>query len=547
MLKISKFPNFQISKFPNFQISKFPNFFRHLFLVCLSFSLVFQSCERAEELKPLSDEVVLLQAKNWFERNLKKRALNQTKSNNPLPQARREPDWQKIWQANHRDAPLLEMPLEYDGKHLLGKSQSEWGSRLGVTRLLLRRNEDGTFKPIIMRIFADSTYLSKNANQFDYNTFKNQESDFTGEILFYDWEENYLGANRYQNGQITHYSQVNTNKNQIYCIEVEIVYWQTNELSSVNSEITGRWVVRLETQCWFTYGDGGGGGSSGSSGSGGSSGGSAGSGGFDPYCIECGGGGNEGGNGVTPTYEPSSEFASIFNKNKSNLDEYPYRLEYLDKHFSELYKESCIFRAMVKAFTDANRQLGWNYATLKSSYIGGSYTAESLTIDIDFTYFKIEGFSEEDFKNSGVIKDILFEELFHAYQHLYDKEGYEGPADNTGLANKEFEAKFMHDLIERMTPGIKPTFKWPNLALWTYDSNEYQIWLTEMTAKGTKFPSSFAQIEQRYNIFLKAFYEISKNTDSNYGKYPLSTTYKPNALFNLITKILVVKIKNIDK
>ncbi|MCU0447278.1 MAG: hypothetical protein MUE85_20475, partial [Microscillaceae bacterium] len=135
----------------------------------------------------MSEEAVLLQAKNWFERDLKKRSSSQNKSNDPLLQARREPDWQKIWQANHRDAPLLEMPLEYEGKHLLGKSQSEWGSRLGVTRLLLRRNEDGTFKPVIMRIFADSTYLSKNGNQFDYNTFKNQESDFTGEILFYDW------------------------------------------------------------------------------------------------------------------------------------------------------------------------------------------------------------------------------------------------------------------------------------------------------------------------------------------------------------------------
>jgi hypothetical protein len=72
--------------------SKIPKFFRHLFLVCLSFGLVFQSCQRLEELKPLSEEAVLLQAKNWFERDLKKRSSSQNKSNDPLLQARREPD-----------------------------------------------------------------------------------------------------------------------------------------------------------------------------------------------------------------------------------------------------------------------------------------------------------------------------------------------------------------------------------------------------------------------------------------------------------------------
>jgi hypothetical protein len=169
-------------------------------LICLIFGLVFQSCIRQEDLLKPKPEQVIAQAKQWFEQDLKTRKINQQKSNQPLLNAQREPDWQKIWQENHHNAPLLEMPLQYDGKHLIGKTTDTSGSRIGITRLLLRQNEDGSFKPIIMRIFADSAYLAKAGNQFDYNTFKTQESDFSGEVWFYDWEETFLGGNRYKNG-----------------------------------------------------------------------------------------------------------------------------------------------------------------------------------------------------------------------------------------------------------------------------------------------------------------------------------------------------------
>jgi hypothetical protein len=99
------------------KIFKFSKFFRNLFLICLSFGLFFQSCERAEELLKPKTEQVIDQAKQWFKEDLKNRKIGLDKSNDPLLQAQREPDWQKIWQVNHRNAPLLEMPLEYDGKY----------------------------------------------------------------------------------------------------------------------------------------------------------------------------------------------------------------------------------------------------------------------------------------------------------------------------------------------------------------------------------------------------------------------------------------------
>lgn len=178
---------------------------------------------------------------------------------NPLTEADREPDWDNTDLQTHLAAPLLEMPLKYDDKYLINSYRNaETGIlKTGITKLLLRQEGNSIFKPVIMRIYGDSAYLAQAGNQLEENNFTQIASDFSGEVFYYDWQENFLGANRYANGQITN-SIKHTNQKSLVCTE-KTVYYYVEPIILVRGTLnyTGYWTSRTESYCYVSISDDG--------------------------------------------------------------------------------------------------------------------------------------------------------------------------------------------------------------------------------------------------------------------------------------------------
>ncbi|CCH02001.1 hypothetical protein FAES_4000 [Fibrella aestuarina BUZ 2] len=130
------------------------------------------------------------------------------------------------------------------------------------------------------------------------------------------------------------------------------------------------------------------------------------------------------------------------------------------------------------------------------------------------------------FQSSNTIElGTLTEELFHAYQDHY----YGGLAQysNTGRSNIEFEAKLGADIVRVLNnEGCCMTVN-PSDAI----NTEYYQWIISITDGGTKFPSNYAQIQDRYFYFLQQF----KNTFPAYN-FPTNANLLPNAMLSNVNQ-----------
>ncbi len=170
-----------------------------------------------------TDEAQIKQsAQNWFDQN----AQNQSKNRrNALANVSRKPDWHLAKQYLHRGQPLLELPLAYEGKNLIGVLENDPQSR-GLTKLLLRQNADRSFTPIIMRIYASGEYLKNPNNRLSNNSFGLKDPKFSGEVYFYDWNEEFLGVNHYKNGKIVKSGRASQGK--VSCITTCQIQYSPN-------------------------------------------------------------------------------------------------------------------------------------------------------------------------------------------------------------------------------------------------------------------------------------------------------------------------------
>lgn len=138
--------------------------------------------------------------------------------------------------------------------------------------------------------------------------------------------------------------------------------------------------------------------------------------------------------------------------------------------------------------------------------------------------------------NTGVltVKDpstvdliALQEELLHAYQN-FTIPGGSYQYHNVGSSNIEFETKLLKDIngyVNGSGAGFQSTVQ--------FDPT-YTNWLDQITSGGTKFPSSYADIQSQYFYYLTEWQNQQTSAQNSYSSDVIAPNLTPTSMFNLI-------------
>jgi hypothetical protein len=275
-------PLFLMGKIPKFK--KAPNVYMKMLGVMLISSVFFVGCRQREVLPEPNTEahkaLTIAQAKNWFNRY--KALLRSQKTT--TDSVEREPDWQKIaYQATTGGTSdvYLEMPLRHNQKYLAFRKTDEQGRKFkGVSKVVMKQMSATEFKPVVVQLFADSTFLAQSNTTLLQSTFTHCPPNFTGEALFYDWETGVLiGGNKFEQGVLTATVQAFQEQQRLVCVTYPVIAFTASPEDAAGSRdgVLGDPYVTNHTVCWQEGVSAGGGG-----GYNGGYGGGAGSGVFNP-------------------------------------------------------------------------------------------------------------------------------------------------------------------------------------------------------------------------------------------------------------------------
>ncbi|CAG4988758.1 hypothetical protein DYBT9275_00152 [Dyadobacter sp. CECT 9275] len=166
----------------------------------------------------------------------------------------------------------------------------------------------------------------------------------------------------------------------------------------------------------------------------------------------------------------------------------------------------CVGKTIYGNLVAANHRMDW-YIDPNLASSGGYQPASKKVI----------------FQSAGEINyHTLTEELFHAYQNTHYQGGTTQYLTN-GKSNIEFEAKLLQDMARIInSDGCCMTV--PDAF-----TPEYYKWLIEITSGGTKYPTSYNTISNKYFYYLDLF----KQRFPEYN-YPTIPNLTPNAMFSLI-------------
>lgn len=220
-----------------------------------------------------------------------------------------------------------------------------------------------------------------------------------------------------------------------------------------------------------------------------------------------------------PLEDISPEFKKIINETQARLISEE-RWREMDKVFKQAYDTSPLFRSMYVAFVLNEVQFTWQVASYED--YDGAYLSDSEEIHLDISLFS-------ESKRLGA---AIGEELFHAYQVLYNKPLYQAPfesGDGLGVPNLEFEAKLFLDILQNNCDP--PAFATFDIAFDGEFNPDYVAWLGVITNDGTQLPQSYSVMESEYFSFVESFRDTFAG--SNYDA-PINYSFGPDALINLI-------------
>jgi hypothetical protein len=186
----------------------------------------------------------------------------------------------------------------------------------------------------------------------------------------------------------------------------------------------------------------------------------------------------------------------------------PFQLGILETALEELKNEGCMQEALYRALVSNNVQLNFGMATGISA--PANYDPRDKSV-------RFNG-------NSNITKDILKEELFHAWQDAHYSGGI-WQYRETGKVNIEFEAKLFKDIIE--SPDASCCW-----AFWEADnfpdnlSNDYISWVYNIRENKTTLQ------DVDYRKWLNLFNQY--NTD--YSSPMLDNLCTPNAIRSLMNQ-----------
>jgi hypothetical protein len=437
----------------------------------------------------------------------------------------REPDWQKVvYQvtADSTAAVFLETSLTFNTKYKAFRKTDANGNKYkGYSKVLLQQISATEFRPIEVHLYADSAYLKQSNTTLAQHTFTDFENSFTGEAFFYDWETGVcLGANKFEQGNLTATLKTAQNREKLTCITFPVTVITTTidesggYIPGDNLTFTTTVTTTYQTTCWQ---DGT------STSTGGASGGYGGGGYVAPPPIV-----------TPPSYNYSDAFKKIVDTTKTNKNDPD--IQAIDKEVKRLYEESCLFKCMIDALSNANdpddntKKFRVGFEVIQNLGIAGKYDPYNKKVKIDYNIVGGAAFS-------GVIQ----EELIHAYQDVFDTAYYRGiPPNGTGIPNIEFDAKLILDIENirsETTKGKKLHQKlyWGNRGPKYANAENYKKYLEAITNNGTKNPSNFSDLSptgHTYNQWLQNFREVHQGTPY-YA--PIDTQKQPLALLRLVS------------
>lgn len=197
-----------------------------LLLLCITANGLFYACHQNKELTPspksLSKDIIEMSipsAQKWYEENLlisnigrNASKISQKKSNLKIS------SWDLAKEYGSGKNKVIIIPIVYlnqigarirdSKKENAVKNYPKWSEELNVKSSLLIFNDDnGKTQSLIVKVIGDQNYLSSPKNKIT-------PKDFSGQINYYSWDEEFLKGYEYKNGVVSGYiSASNSVKN----------------------------------------------------------------------------------------------------------------------------------------------------------------------------------------------------------------------------------------------------------------------------------------------------------------------------------------------
>ncbi|WAC12425.1 hypothetical protein [Dyadobacter pollutisoli] len=180
-------------------------------------------------------------------------------------------------------------------------------------------------------------------------------------------------------------------------------------------------------------------------------------------------------------------------------------LAQINAQWDLMFEKSCALRALYVGLTSRNAKLDIRYdPNLSPSLADAFYDPVGNKM-----YFKSQSFMTED---------IVMEEFFHKFQNAYYSGGTTQYTTN-GHVNIEFEVALFQDIMAYI-------HGWPDMP--TIPTDEYSLWIDEITQGGTKFPTTFGPISAEYFNYLGLYDTTHPNVAGT-----TSQSLTPGAMFEI--------------
>jgi hypothetical protein len=188
-----------------------------------------------------------------------------------------KPDWQHAVTYNSDNKNVIEMPVDPAAKFVSTfKIGSKSLNKAYSRSYYLLMNDGKEYKAYILTIIADSAYVKNDFSKLAHNTFRKQDTDFSGLALYFTPKGDYLGGYAYRDGQLVtpaattqqaggqHIQSVNDNLKPSQIVITCVDWYQQGIITNPDGStyITTPWVY-IGTKC-TSYDDGTSSGSDGS-------------------------------------------------------------------------------------------------------------------------------------------------------------------------------------------------------------------------------------------------------------------------------------------
>ncbi|MFI5159142.1 MAG: hypothetical protein ACHQF4_09775 [Sphingobacteriales bacterium] len=521
-------------------------------IICFAFiAFVINSCRKDAKTQSLADPA-LNQAKTWYEstypvagntRMLITRSTMPAVSSNFDFSQHIKPDWNHAKKYTRLGKNVIELPIDPSGKLASAIKNQTTGkvlnSKENSRSSFILLNDGKNYEAYVMTLLADSTYAKNHPGWASANTYQKRDLDFSGLVLYFTPNGEYVNGYLFNNGQQVIPTEQNTTtsataKSQLTRsfrprAQIETTYdckaWYLLEFDQWDNIISETFLYY--TDCVPNGGGGGGGG-----------GGSASSPAPPPPDCQPGsgsplqvvnnhsltriaqappppGGGGDGGMPPPQPCPPQTVSVTRVDTIKATID------SLMETDSLTSAQKAQIQAILDQILNDCIGQATYNYF-LKNN--------DKFTFDVNSNSSYPAFYNTQD--NAIVVKDLstltpaaLQEEFFHAYQNKTMPGGTGQYAGKLGSANIEFEAKLLKDISYYINPGNSGNE-------WAVNGDGYIQWLSAITAGGTTYPTGFtsAQLTQ-YFLFMGDWL----NQNPGYSSDIVNSNLNPSAIFNLIS------------